>query len=88
MPSVPDPYMLDDENPELTEADFARMRPVSEVLPPALYARLLARSEASKSGKVEAVVIHLDPETAARLRADGPGWEDRAGDIPREAVGL
>ncbi len=88
MPSGPDPYLVDDENPELTEADFARMRPASEVLPPDLYASLVARSESLKAGAVEAVVVHLDPETAARLRAEGPGLEDRAGEILRKAVGL
>ena len=65
MPSVPDPYLIDDENPELTEADFARMRPASEVLPPDLYASLVARSNSLQVGTIEAVVVHLDPETAA-----------------------
>jgi hypothetical protein len=32
MPRKPNPELTDDENPELTEADFARMRPAVEVL--------------------------------------------------------
>lgn len=32
MPRKPNPELADDENPELTEADFARMRPAAEVL--------------------------------------------------------
>lgn len=32
MPRKPNPELVDDENPELTEADFARMRPAAEVL--------------------------------------------------------
>lgn len=29
----PHPEMIDEDNPELTEADFARARPATEVLP-------------------------------------------------------
>ena len=87
MPKKPDPYLIDDENPEATEEDFRRMRPASEVLPPALYKKLVANYEARRAAR-EAVTLHLDPEVAARLRADGPGWEDRAAAMLREAVGL
>ena len=88
MPNKPDPYLVDDENPEASADDFAKMRPASEALPSNLYARLVARSQAPANDATEAVVIHLDPETAARLRAAGPGWEDRLGALLRESVGL
>ena len=32
MPRKPIPELIDDENPEWTEADFARMRPAADVL--------------------------------------------------------
>ena len=32
MPRKPNPELIDDENPEWTEADFARARPAAEVL--------------------------------------------------------
>ena len=32
MPRKPNAELIDDENPEWTEADFARMRPAAEVL--------------------------------------------------------
>ena len=32
MPRKPNPELIDDENPEWTEADFARRRPAAEVL--------------------------------------------------------
>ena len=32
MPRKPNPELIDDENPEWTEADFARMRPAADVL--------------------------------------------------------
>lgn len=88
MPVEPDPYLTDDDNPELTDERIKAMRPASEVLPPALYARLVERYEARPAGTKEAIVLHLDPDVAARLRADGPGWEDRAGAMLRKAVGL
>ena len=33
MPTRPDPYLTDDENPELTPEQIRSMRPASEVLP-------------------------------------------------------
>ena len=88
MPVKPDPYMIDDENPELTDAEIAAMRPASEVLPPKLYAALVARYEARKAGKLESVTIDLAPDVAAKLRATGPDWAAHAGAILRKAVGL
>jgi uncharacterized protein (DUF4415 family) len=87
MNAKPDPYLTDDDNPELTDEQIMAMRPASEVLPPALYKKLLARSEARRAAR-ETVTLHLDPAVAARLRAEGPDWEDRAAAILREAVGL
>lgn len=88
MPVEPDPYLTDDDNPELTDEQIKAMRPASEVLPPTLHARLVERYEARRAGTKEAVVLHLDSDVAERLRADGPGWEDRAGEMLRKAVGL
>ena len=42
MPKRPDPYLIDDENPELMPEQIRAMRPASEVLPPELYESLIA----------------------------------------------
>jgi uncharacterized protein (DUF4415 family) len=39
---------IDDENPELTEEDFARMRPAREVLPPDLYEKLTKKKPSTQ----------------------------------------
>ena len=48
MARKPDPYMADNENPELTDEQIASLRPASEVLPPDLYAKLVAGQPSRK----------------------------------------
>jgi len=65
MSTVPDPYLIDDENPEWTEEDFARARPAREVLPPALYAALTDKS------RPHTITIVSDAEDRARQKRMG-----------------
>jgi uncharacterized protein (DUF4415 family) len=74
----PNPELVDDENPEWTEADFQRAVPFSK-LP-------LSMQEKLGSGKHEIatdlheerlVPVPLAAEVVARFRAGGPGWEAR-----------
>jgi len=58
--------LSDPDNPPLTEADFARMRPAHEVLPPALYARLTDKTRPVSIRHV------TDAEHAARRRGGRP----------------
>jgi len=63
MSSKPNPEMIDDENPELTEEWFAKARPAEEVLPPAVYAALTDKSK-------PAVIRHVsDAQDATRQEA-------------------
>jgi len=63
MPIKPNPELIDDENPELTDEWFARARPAREVLPPSLYAALTDKSK-------PAVFRHVtDAEHAERVEA-------------------
>jgi uncharacterized protein (DUF4415 family) len=86
----PDPYLIDDENPEWTEEDFKRARPASEVLPPELYARLTARRPgqrgAQKAPTKVAVTLRLDPDVVAAFKADGPGWQTRINQALKKVV--
>lgn len=98
MPKKPDPSLIDDENPEWTDADFARAKPASEALPAVIFEGLVKRAPGQRGkGKRPAkvpVTIRLDPDLLARLKAQGPGWQTRiskmlekaapaAGDKPR-----
>jgi len=76
---------LDPDNPELTEEDFARMRPAMEFA----HARRLAREQERKAQKAVGktrVTIRLDADVVSRLREDGPGWQARANSALRQAV--
>ena len=48
MPKRPDPYLIDEDNAELTPEQIRAMRPASDVLPE-LYASLVARYEARQA---------------------------------------
>ena len=92
MTDAPDPKPAgtigDDDNPEWTEADFARARPGSEVLPPeviAVFGRPRGRPK-SASPKV-AVKLRLDPDVLEAFKADGPGWQTRINAALRTAAG-
>jgi len=65
MSTVPDPSLIDDENPEWTEEDFARARPAREVLPPALYAALTDKR------KPHTITLVSDAEDRARQKRMG-----------------
>ena len=88
MARKPDPEMIDEDAPELTDAELAEMRPAAEVLPPEFYAlvtkRPRGRPKASET-KVP-VTLRLDREVVEAFRAKGPGWQTRMNAALREAV--
>ena len=66
------------DNPEWTEADFARARPAAEIVP-----QLVRRRGPQKAPTKEAVTLRLDRDLLERLRASGPGWQGRANALLR-----
>lgn len=78
------PVVFDDDNPEWTEADFAKAKPGAEVLPPAFVAAA-KRGGRPKGAVKEAVSIRLDQDVLAKFRATGPGWQTRINDALRRA---
>lgn len=74
----------DEDNPPLTKADFARMRPFSEV-EPELAAAIKGRGRQKAPTKV-ATTIRLDPEVVAFFKARGKGWQSRINDVLRAVV--
>lgn len=84
----PDDY---DDNPEWTEADFARARPAGEVLPPPIVAMLVrprGRPALTPEARKQKVNIRLSPDVVAALRASGAGWQRRADELLRTGLKL
>ncbi len=73
----------DPDTYELTDDDFKRMRPASEVLPELFGAELAAEMLKPKGGRPKSespkvfTGIRLDAEVLAAFRATGKGWQTR-----------
>jgi len=79
------------ENPGWTKATFAKAKPASEVLPELFGAaaarRLLKPRGRPKSGTARtSISIRLPPETLARWKATGPGWQTRMAEALDKAI--
>jgi len=76
----PDPEMIDKENPEWTDAMFAKARPASEVFPD-----LAAHSEKRKRGqrgpqkkpRKVLIALRLERSTVEAYKAGGRGYQTR-----------
>ncbi len=66
----------DPENPEWTQEDFAKARPLREALPE-LYAALMAEEE---------VGLKLSPETVRAFADEGADWKERMAEVLSEAA--
>ena len=78
-------------NPEWTAAMIAKARPAREVLPKIFGARtatamLKPRGRPKSSESKIAISLRLPPDTLARWKATGPGWQTRMADALRESV--
>ena len=79
--------IIDEENPEWTEADFARAKG-PEALPPALLAafpKTVARLGRPRGSAKQAVSIRLDKDVLEKFRATGPGWQSRINEVLKRA---
>lgn len=76
----------DADNPELTDMDFAAMCASADSVPDLARARRVRGPQKTATKKL--VSMRLDPDLVERLKADGPGWQRRANDMLRQAVGL
>lgn len=85
------PERADRENPAWTKETFARARKAREVLPhifgAATAAKMLKTRGRPKSGKARtSISLRLPPETLARWKATGPGWQTRMAEALTKAV--
>ena len=76
---------LDPDAPEWTEADWARARPASEVLPH-LVAEYRRTRGKQKAPVKEKVTLRLDADILAHFRREGKGWQTKLNDVLRKAV--
>ncbi len=85
------PEKADRDNPEWTKDDFSRARKAREVLPEIFgaptAATMLKPRGRPKSGKARtSISLRLPPETLARWKATGPGWQTRMAETLSKAV--
>jgi uncharacterized protein (DUF4415 family) len=79
------------ENPEWTKATFAKAKPAADVLPElfgtAAAGRLLKpRGRPKSAAPRTAISLRLPPETLARWKATGPGWQTRMAETLEKAI--
>ena len=92
MPRKPNPELPDGDNPEWTEADFARARPAAGVLREQFGVEAAAQLLKPRRGRPPKVItkrpinIRLSPEVLEYFRATGPGWQTRVDEILKEHV--
>ena len=90
MPPENPPVVFDDDNPEWTEADFARAQPIAD------FAELAAafpngskprgRPKGSTTSAKSQVTLRLDNDVLERFKAGGPGWQSRINEALRKAA--
>ena len=78
----------DPDNPEWTDADFARALPAREFFSPEVYAQLCALRQRGPKDKPLKVptTIRFDADVLAALKASGKGWQTRVNEAMREWV--
>jgi uncharacterized protein (DUF4415 family) len=77
----------DEDNPEWTEADFARAKPISE-FPELAFLLKRGRPPMAESARKIRISIMLDPDVIEHFKADGKGWQTRMNAALRKAAGL
>jgi uncharacterized protein (DUF4415 family) len=76
----------DAENPEWTEEDFRRARPLLEVLPKEVVdaiRRYRGQRGPQKAPKKKLISLRVDQDVVEAYRASGRGWQTRANDALR-----
>jgi uncharacterized protein (DUF4415 family) len=80
---------IDVDNPPLSDAQLAKLRPAHEVRPELVAAQLKReRGRPPATARKELISLRLDPDITERLRSTGEGWQSRINGLLREALGL
>jgi len=81
----PNPSLISKDNPEWTDEDFKRAKPLAEVLPDlAAEAKKVGRPK-SENPKVP-VSLRLEPDVLAAYQALGRGWQVRINEVLRAGM--
>ena len=85
------PKKISTDNPEWNKAMFAQARPARDVLPKIFGVRTAAamlkpRGRPKSPDSKVAISLRLPPETLARWKATGPGWQTRMAEVLRKSV--
>lgn len=91
MKRKPNPERIDRVNPAWTPETFGRARKAREVLPEifgkSTVAKMLKPRGRPKSGKARtSISLRLPPDTLARWKATGPGWQTRMAEALSKAL--
>jgi uncharacterized protein (DUF4415 family) len=78
-----DPVLIDDENPELTTADFARAKPFKLVFPDAVAS--WKQHGESEQPKVD-IAFRLAADVVEGVRASGKGYNAKVEQLLRDAL--
>lgn len=82
------PTKHDPDNPEWTEAEFARAVPFDQAFPDLAASARRGRGRPPAAHPKALVSLRLDQDVVARFKADGPGWQSRMNAALRKAAGL
>ena len=85
MAKKPDPFMIDEENPEWTAKEFAEARPFGEVFPAQLASWKKRGRPPVETPKVH-IGFRLAADVVAALRATWRGYNARVEKVLREAL--
>lgn len=82
--------VIDDDNPEWTDADFARAKR-GEDIPPHIREAFGKGKRGRPVGSTKpdakkAITLRLDPDVIEGWRKTGPGWHGRMNDALRSAL--
>ncbi|WP_353229809.1 BrnA antitoxin family protein [Novosphingobium sp.] len=84
------PVVFDDDNPEWTEADFARALRGDQI--PANIRAAFGKGKrgrpvgTTKPDAKKSITLRLDPDVIAAWRATGAGWQSRMNEALRAAL--
>ena len=74
----------DPDNPERTDADFKRAKPLAELADGIRRSR--GRPPAEKTKRQ--ISLRIDSDVIERFKAAGPGWQSRVNAALRKVVGI
>jgi uncharacterized protein (DUF4415 family) len=78
----------DDDIPEMTEANFARAKPMRNVMPKVVEAMKRGRGRPKLAEPKARVSLRLDSAVVAAYKATGEGWQSRINDTLAHAIGI